>query len=154
MCSWALCQRWNSEHVGQRQQRSRWRDAAVDWLGSVWAEGIFAYQTEICCVLKIIKRCMWEIRDKRKKTGTKRRGEKLLKLSLHFSEDGGSCQMYSNRVPYVQHWGEFAIATRWKKGKGSTAIAVAPPSVVLQTLQRKRVIFFFFYINILNSIQI
>lgn len=76
---------------------------------------------------------------------------KIFKLSLRFSKDGGSCQMYSNRVPYVQHWWEFAIETRWKKGKGLTASQSL--SMVLQTLQRKKMIFFF-YINILNSIQI
>lgn len=45
---------------------------------------IFLHIKEICAAFKNNnKRCMWEIRDERKKTGTKRRGENF--LSCHFT---------------------------------------------------------------------
>lgn len=78
---------------------------------------------------------------------------KIFKLSLRFSKDGGLCQMYSNRVPYVQHWWEFAIETRWKKGKGSAASQWLC-QWFYKLFRGKRWFLFFFYINILNSIQI
>lgn len=140
MCSWALCQRWNL---------STWANGSREVWQCCWLTGecvggrYFCISNRNMLRLKIIR----DVCGKYEIKGRKQEQSDMVKLSLRFSKDGGLCQMYSNRVPYVQHWWEFAIETRWKKGKGSAASQVAL-SVVLQTLQRKKMIFFFLHKHI------